>query len=176
MRREYAMRTFLFVSLLFIFFLSGWVASNLYLNFNTLANVETPFSFRYLFSSEGPELQSPGDHVPEDAIAVYDDRVLLRIPGASWAKYADTNSMDPVLDENANGIEIAPQTAEDIQAGDIISYEPRFTKGLVVHRVVETGYDSAGWYAVVRGDNNLGADPQKIRFEQVHGVLAAIVY
>lgn len=174
--RRVWMRALLFGSLLLTVFLIGWVASNLYLGYANFAAVEAPFSFRTLFSSTGPEVRSPADHITEDAIKVYDDHIVLDLAGASWASYADTNSMDPVFDDTANGIEVQPTNTADIHVGDVISYRTRFTDGLVVHRVVGTGSDSKGWYALTKGDNNPTADPQKVRFADIHGVLVGIIY
>ena len=47
---------------------------------------------------------------------------------------------------------------------------------LIVHRVVRTGYDRNGWYAIAKGDNIEQPDPDKIRFDQINGVLVAIIY
>ena len=170
------MRGLLLTSLVLTVFLMGWVASALYSNYANIGNLETPFSFRTLFSTVGPELQSPGDHISEEAIRVYDDRMVVQLDGISWAKYADTNSMDPVFDSTANGIEVPPKSPDEILPGDIISYAPAFSDGLVVHRVVETGTDSKGWYALTRGDNNPAADPAEVRFADIHGVLVGILY
>lgn len=169
------MRGLLLTSVVLTVFLMGWTASALYRNYDTLADLETPFSFRSLFSIAAPELQSPGDHIPEDSIRVYDDRMVVQLDGISWAKYADTNSMDPVFDSTANGIEISPKSPDDITSGDIISYRT-FGDGLVVYRVIETGTDDEGWFAVTRGDNNPSADPRKVRFADIHGVLVGILY
>ena len=170
------MRSPMLVSFVVCIFLSGWVASNFYLIAQTTRDTESPFSFRSLFLGTAPELYSPGDHIPEEDIHVYRDQVIIDLPGALWAKYADTNSMDPVFDSTANGLEVTPQTPADITVGDVISYETALTEGLVVHRVVATRYDNRGWYALVRGDNNPAADPQKVRFESVHGILVGILY
>ena len=170
------MRGLLLTSLVLTVFLMGWTASIFYSNYAHLSTLETPLSFRSLFSVAAPELQSPADHISEDAIRVYDDRVVVQLEGISWAKYADTNSMDPVFDSTANGIEIPPKSPTEIAPGDIISYTPVLGSGLVVHRVVETGTDGDGWFAVTRGDNNPTADPTKVRFADIHGVLVGILY
>ena len=86
----------------------------------------------------------------------------------------DTNSMDPVLDEDSNAIQIRPTSPSQIQVGDIISYSSPY--GIIIHRIVEVGSDDSGWYARVRGDNNAYSDPEKGRFEQVKSVLVAVIY
>jgi len=64
------------------------------------------------------EKPSPQDWLSEDDIRVYSDRVILDIDNPQWARFTDTNSMDPLFDEDSNAIEIVPQTPEQIEAGD----------------------------------------------------------
>ncbi|MFH1637524.1 MAG: signal peptidase I [Candidatus Woesearchaeota archaeon] len=119
----------------------------------------------------------PGDHVGEEDIHVYTNRFTV-VPHRklSWSKYAATKSMVPVLDENVNGIEFIPESIADIQVGDIISFSAEESDTLVVHRVIELGRDEKGWYAVTKGDNNPLEDPFRTRFENIKGVLVAIIY
>jgi signal peptidase I len=119
---------------------------------------------------------SPQDRINEDQIHVYKDRIVIYIPEATYARYADTNSMDPILDEGATGFEIIPDSEEDIRIGDIITYQPEWTSNLVVHRVIEIGEDEQGWFAYTKGDNTSSIDPGKIRFEQVKYVLVGVFY
>lgn len=121
-----------------------------------------------------PERLSPGDWIKEEQIKVYGSRVILDIPHANWSKFTNTNSMDPFIDEHANAIEIIPKDPADIQQGDIISYHTVF--GTLIHRVIEVGEDEKGIYYLVQGDNNSFPDPFKVRFEDVEGVLVAIIY
>ncbi|MBI4016126.1 MAG: signal peptidase I [Candidatus Aenigmarchaeota archaeon] len=125
-----------------------------------------------LFGSE--DVPSPKDRVPEDRIHVFPNQVLLDIRGAQWSRFTDTNSMDPVIDNGSNAIQIIPQSADDIQVGDIISYDSEY--GTIIHRVAEVGNDKNGWYAIAKGDNNPTADPFKIRFSQIKRVVVGIVY
>ena len=121
-----------------------------------------------------PERSSPGDWIKEDQIRVYSDHINLDIKNANWSKFTNTNSMDPFLDEASNAIEIMPESPEDIQVGDIISYETVY--GILIHRVTEIGEDGDGIYYIMKGDNNTLRDPFKVRFSDVHGVLVAIIY
>ncbi|MFC1741576.1 hypothetical protein ACFL3V_03500 [Nanoarchaeota archaeon] len=123
-----------------------------------------------------PERLSPSDHVKESQIHVYDNRVVLDVEGATWASFTDTNSMDPFLDESSNSIEMRPENADDIEPGDIISYRSGIAGDLVVHRVISKDVDSDGVFYIVKGDNNPTQDPEKVRFDQIHGVLIGIVY
>lgn len=127
-----------------------------------------------LFILAPKEILSPGDHVSEDVIHVYDNRVEIVLDGPSWSSFTDTNSMDPLLDANTNAIEIKPQFPTDIQAGDIISY--RLGEVSVTHRVIGINSDKEGIYYTVKGDNNPIKDSEKVRFEQVEGIVVAIVY
>ena len=82
--------------------------------------------------------------------------------------------MDPVFDKSANGIAFVPRSPGDVHEGDVITYKQG--KNLIVHRVVQAGFDAEGWYAITKGDNNPIADPDRVRFSQVQHVLLAILY
>jgi len=123
---------------------------------------------------KGIERNSPGDHISESQINVFDDKVELDIQNAVWSRFADTNSMDPFLDEGSNGIEIKPKSMDEIKIGDIISYESN--DGLIIHRVIKKEKDEQGEYLIVKGDNNPVQDPEKVRFSQVKGILVGIIY
>jgi hypothetical protein len=73
-------------------------------------------------------------------------------------------------------LEIVPRNYTDINVGDIVSYETEQINGTIIHRVVETGFDSGGWYAVTKGDNIDNPDPFKLRFENIQRVVVAIIY
>ncbi len=150
-------------------FLLGWF-SNEALSYVSFNGDEIPY-----FSTDG-ERDSPGDRVREDQIYVFKGYILINIGDAFMASYADTNSMDPLIDEGSNGLEIKPEKPEDIKIGDIITYRASWTNGLVAHRVVKTGYDENGFYFITRGDNNPNNDPGKVRFEQIEYVLIGIIY
>ena len=122
----------------------------------------------------GQENSSPSDWVKEDQIQVYPQRVVLDIPGAKWAGFTNTNSMDPFIDETANAIEITPSNPDAIQVGDVIAYQTSY--GVLIHRVIEKGVDEEGIYYVVKGDNNRFQDPLKVRFDEVQGVVVAVIY
>ncbi|PIN72588.1 hypothetical protein COV21_01685 [Candidatus Woesearchaeota archaeon CG10_big_fil_rev_8_21_14_0_10_45_5] len=118
----------------------------------------------------------PADRVSENQIYVTGDKVILAIRNAEWASFTPTHSMEPVLNENSNAIEVAPENESDIKIGDIISYESEYADGMIIHRVVRIGYDEQGWYCTAKGDNNPSEDPGKIRFSQVRSVVVAIIY
>lgn len=122
------------------------------------------------------ELISPGDRIQDSQIIIYEDKIVIKVNDANWAKYTNTNSMDGFLDENATGIEIVPKSEMDIEIGDVISYKAEWNDGLVAHRVIDVGYDADGWYAIAKGDNVSFADPGKIRFNQIKYVLVGVLY
>ncbi|MBT4804997.1 hypothetical protein HON71_02400 [Candidatus Woesearchaeota archaeon] len=122
----------------------------------------------------GEELFSPSDWVKENQIKVYKNKITLDIEDASWATFTNTNSMDPFIDENSHAIEILPDDATQINVGDVISYQSSY--GTIIHRVTERGEDKEGIYFLVKGDNNKFQDPFKVRFDDVKGVVVAVVY
>ena len=122
------------------------------------------------------DVPSPGDWVKEEQIKVYKDRIVIDLADAQWAKFTDTNSMDPVIDAGSNAIHIVPKHAEQIHVGDIISYKPLGMDKIVIHRVIVVGEDENGVFYKVKGDNNPSVDPGKVRFHQVQRVLVGIIY
>ena len=124
--------------------------------------------------TSAPENSSPGDWIGEEQIKVYPDLIVLEVPGARWAGFTNTNSMDPLFDETAHALEIMPANPRDINVGDVISYQTPY--GVMIHRVFKTGEDTEGYYYLVKGDNNPFPDPFKVRFEEVQGVVVAVVY
>lgn len=121
------------------------------------------------------ERLSPADHIKEDQIRVEGNQVIITIKNANIASFTDTNSMDPLLDENSNAIQIRPQSPSDIHLGDIISYAS-FSGGIIIHRVVEISEDDEGIFYIAKGDNNSRPDDEKIRFEQVRYITVGIIY
>lgn len=142
----------------------------------TSAQEQVSDSSKYADSTQLPEKSSPADRIQESQIHVYNNKVTIDIKDPEWASFTDTNSMDPVLDSSANAIEIVPKNPEEINIGDIVSYESSYADGTIIHRVVKKGYDNDGWYAIMKGDNVPTSDPGKIRFSQIKRVVVAIVY
>lgn len=135
----------------------------------SLGEKQIPASF---FRS--PEISSPSDWIKENQIKVYSNKVIIELEKPTWASFTNTNSMDPFLDETANAIEIKPNSPEQINSGDVISYQTEY--GVIIHRVIEKGEDKKGTYFLVKGDNNTFNDPFKVRFNDIKGVLVAIIY
>ena len=134
-------------------------------------NKERPF-----FNITTKDVPSPKDRVSEDQIHIYKDKIEINIDGATVASYEDSNSMDPLLDKEANGIEVMPKDEYDVHVGDVIAYESNWTDGIVIHRVVNISKDNLGPYFVTRGDNNPANDPQRIRFNDIKYVLIGVIY
>ncbi|MBS3107283.1 hypothetical protein J4468_00005 [Candidatus Woesearchaeota archaeon] len=159
---------------LVVVFLLGWAANSAYsLVYFESNGSETP----YMTSILSNERDSPSNLISEKDIEVLNDKIIIHVKNATWSKYADTNSMDPVFDIGANGLQIKPQTTTEINVGDIISYTSSWTNGdTIVHRVSYIGNDKEGWYAYAKGDNNDFRDPGKIRFKEIKSILIGIIY
>jgi len=124
--------------------------------------------------SSGKEVNSPSNFIEETQIHVYSDKVIFDIDDPIWARFTDTNSMDPFIDEDSHAIQMSPKDPSVIQVGDVISYKT--DNGTIIHRVTKISEDKEGIYFVVKGDNNLFRDTTKVRFEDVHGVVVAVIY
>lgn len=120
--------------------------------------------------------QSPSDYISDSQIRVYSDKVIIDVPGVTWTRYNSTDSMKPVIDDGANGLEVPPRSEDELKVGDIVSYQAFWNDTLVVHRIIEIGQDSFGKYYVLKGDNNDGPDPGRIRFSQIKYKTIAIIY
>ncbi|MBR9691404.1 hypothetical protein GOV06_01335 [Candidatus Woesearchaeota archaeon] len=156
-------------------FLIGWFSNSIFSNSDSL-DLEKPFYSGLFGENKAKEISSPYDHIRKEQIHVFPDRITIDVKDASWTEFLDTNSMDPLLDLDANSFEIKPKSPESIYVGDVISYQSEYASGLTVHRVVEISEDEQGWYCIVKGDNLSQPDPGNIRFEQINGVLIGIIY
>jgi len=121
-----------------------------------------------------PVKLAPPDRIKEDQIHVYEDKIVIDIKNPKWARFANTNSMVPFLDEGTNAIQVQPESPEDIQLGDIISYQ--YEDSIIIHRVIEIKEDEKGKYYIAQGDNNPEPDPVKIRFPQIRRILVGVIY
>ena len=151
----------------------GLVIVAFFLGYSISNNQETQMPQSY--SIEEKNTSSPSDWIKENQIQVQKDKVIINIENAKWAKFTDTDSMLPFLDENSNAIELIPRNENDIKIGDIVSYRA-FTNDIVIHRVIEKGTDEQGTYFILKGDNNPYPDPEKVRFSQVQRALVAVIY
>jgi len=142
------------------------------------------FSYAYLNRERIPidvyitkaEAKAPFNHISEEQINVFTDRAVILIDEPKWARFAGTKSMVPVLDEDTNAIQIVPIDIEQIHAGDIVSYNSNYANKRIIHRIIKISEDENGWYAIIKGDNNLMPDPGRIRFNQIQRVTVGILY
>lgn len=139
-------------------------------------NLAYSYDLRHPATFTSNELISPHDRIKDSQIHIYQNRIIIDIENANYARYADTNSMDPILDNGATGIEIIPTNKDEIKVGDIITYQPDWTNNLVVHRVIYIGEDEHGWYCYTKGDNTSSIDPGRIRFNQIKYLLIGVLY
>lgn len=144
-------------------FTAGFILA---LNIPTLAEIQTP-------NGTAIEKDSPSNWVTEDQIKVTSEKIEINVKNAKWAKFTNTNSMDPVLDQGANAIQIKPTKKEQLSVGDIITYNINNQK--IIHRIIKINNDGE-WYCITKGDNNNQPDPNKIRFNQIEKVLIGIIY
>lgn len=150
-------------------FLAGFLSCVFLFYIISTPSLEVPFATGLV----GFEASSPSDWVSDEDIIVSEDYIILRIPNATVSHYADTGSMEPVLDSTANGIRIVPKDSNQVNVGDIVSY--RLGTLLIAHRVVEKSTDNRGIYFITQGDNNLLSD-DKIRFEDIEYVTIAVIW
>lgn len=116
---------------------------------------------------------SPSDMIKENQIKIYDDKVVIYVDNPQWASYIDTNSMDPVLDSGANGLEMVPQSPNDVNIGDIATYS--YKDDLVVHRVIDKKFENDSYWYLFKGDNNSTSDGW-IEFNDIKYVTWGVIY
>lgn len=121
----------------------------------------------------GKVVGMPADMIEDKEIFVYPDKVVIKLDGAQVSNYDTTGSMMPILGKGANGIVVKPSSSDEINVGDIVTYNE--TGKLIVHRVIEKGVDADGIYFITRGDSN-GFSDGKIRFGQIEHKLVGVVY
>lgn len=140
---------------------------------NTVATLNTE---RPMQNSDKRDIASPQNFFETSQIKVYRDRVILEADNIVWAAFEDTKSMLPVINKDANALQIVPNCPDEIAIGDIISYRSHYATGIIIHRVVHIDKDEQGIYFVLKGDNNPASDPGKIRCDQIDRKVIAIIY
>lgn len=167
------------LSLFFIVLILGLSLTSILVGLSLIFENENGAEISFLSSltTETPkDISSPKDRISESDILAYNDKVVINVKNPIIAKFTPTRSMDPVLDSDANAIEIVPTSPEDIHIGDIVSYQSEMINSVIVHRVVDIGYDSNGVYFTFKGDNNKSSDPERVRFSQIRRIVVGILY
>lgn len=119
---------------------------------------------------------SPSSRISQNDVQIYDDRVVIYIRKAFPVRFFDSRSMYPLISKNAFALEVPPRSHEALEVGDIIGYKSETFNITIVHRIVNISQDEQGWYAITKGDANPQPDPEKIRFDDVQGVLVGLIY
>ncbi len=120
-------------------------------------------------------IAAPSDTLDTSTVKAYSDKVIVSINKPRFVSYSDTKSMAPVIGVSTNGIEVEANP-EDLDIGDIVSYEANWSEELVTHRIVGEGIDDEGAYYVLKGDANIEEDPGKIRPGQIRYKVVALFY
>tara|TARA_Y100000310_G_scaffold93669_1_gene91178 strand:+ start:2945 stop:3424 length:480 start_codon:yes stop_codon:yes gene_type:complete len=126
-----------------------------------------------VISEDNLKLNLPSDWISNENILVFEDEIVLRILDATISAYEPTGSMEPVLGAGASGIRIVPKSESQVNIGDIISF--RQDGELIVHRIIEKGFDEEGVYFTTKGDNSELVDG-KIRFENIKYVTIGVIW
>ena len=119
---------------------------------------------------------SPSNTIDRSQITITEDNIQISIEDAILVSYNNTNSMDPILDSEANGIEIPITESTELNIGDIVSYQADWNETLVSHRIIDIQEDEQGIFYTLKGDNNSSEDPGKVRIEQIEYKLIGVLY
>jgi signal peptidase I len=119
---------------------------------------------------------SPFSKIRKEDIRVFEDKIVIYVNKAFPVSFSDSKSMYPFINEKTLALEIMPAACEELNKGDVIGFESKTLNTTVIHRIIETGNDDEGWYAITKGDANLAIDPGKVRFGDVKGVLVGLIY
>lgn len=119
---------------------------------------------------------APSDYLNKSDLFFYQDMVCINISNYTLSSYSGTGSMIPLMDQNANGIEIPITDPTQVHIGDLITYTKRDNPNeLIIHRVLKIQQDNNGFYYIMKGDNN-NYDDDIVRFEQIKYKTVVILY
>src|SRR3989344_6392827 len=89
-------------------FIAGWLGGSIADLSNDQSGIQstTPLDTESYFNQLAPDQSvsvirdkpSPKERISRSDVFVYDDQVILNIENPEWAVFADTKSMDPVID------------------------------------------------------------------------------
>ncbi|MBS3148428.1 signal peptidase I [Candidatus Woesearchaeota archaeon] len=112
--------------------------------------------------------------IPFERIKVYPTEVSIDVAGVHYAKVA-SNSMAPLITDTSTVLEKAPQNADEIQVGDVISFYEPSVDGIVLHLVIEK-LESEGEVSFrTQGTANPEPDPWIVSYSNVKGVLVGVL-
>jgi signal peptidase I len=155
---------------------AGWLLSQAALTAPQQSLVEQAQQTVQIFDTP-QDKPSPSDAITESQISVLRDRVEIDVPNVVPAVFTNTKSMDPVIDQGMTALELPVTSPDQVNVGDIVSYETPLAPGsVIIHRVVEKGTDADGVYFIFKGDNNPTTDPDKVRFDQLRRKVIGILY
>jgi hypothetical protein len=126
-----------------------------------------------VIAEDNLQLNTPFDRISNENILVFNDEIIIKIKDATLSGYEPTGSMKPVLGIGASGIRIVPESETQINVGDIVSF--RENNELIVHRVVEKGFDKRGVYFITKGDNSDFVD-EEIRFNDIEYLTVGVIW
>jgi signal peptidase I len=120
------------------------------------------------------EVIGPKHRILKEQVKVNSNNAIIEVKDLVLARFTKSGSMLPTITADSLALEIIPNSSEEIQVGDVISYF--YNNKMIIHRVLEIGFDEDGWYAITKGDNVKTIDPEKVRFNMVQRVLVGILY
>jgi len=128
----------------------------------------------YILREDNITLAGPQKRVDISDVVISEDAAMINIEELTPGIIAPSGSMFPLLQKDTIVLEKAPEDFNELLPGDIIIFTYKDTR--IIHRIVSVGWDEEGWYANTKGDNNPLADPFKVRFADVKGVVVGIIY
>ena len=124
-------------------------------------------------SLTGNVISTPTGNIQNNNITVYSDRIVIRVSNATISNYENTGSMTPLIGSSAHGIRIVPQSEDEINIGDLVSFN--MSGKMIIHRVIFKSQDSQGVFFITRGDATQIEDPP-IRFSDIQYKTIGILY
>ena len=121
-------------------------------------------------------LVAPPSRIALNQIWEQGGRLLIDLPNFKVFSIAPLGtSMLPTLGAGTKVIGIPVKNIESLAVGDIVIYQD-VLGSMLGHRIIETGVDTEGWYAIAKGDNNPQKDPGKLRIGDIKHRIVAILY
>jgi signal peptidase I len=108
--------------------------------------------------------------IPFDAYKVYPDNIQVDYPGLKYAKVS-SDSMAPLITHDSVVFEKAPESPDDINMGDVISFYEPSVDGTVLHMVVGIIQSDTATFYKTKGVANPEADPWLVPYGNVKGIM-----